>query len=69
MKEQMLLNEVARELNVKAYQISYAISSGSIDEPILRINNKRIFTKKDVSQIQKYFAAKKTAAQKEDNAK
>ncbi len=67
MKEQMLLNEVARELNVKAYQISYAISSGSLKEPILRINNKRIFTKRDVSQIQKHFAGKKSAAKKEDN--
>ena len=67
MKEQMLLNEVARELNVKAYQISYAISSGSLKEPTLRINNKRIFTIKDVNQIQKYFAGKMSAAKKEDN--
>ena len=66
MKEQMLLNEVAKELNVKAYQISYAISSGSLDEPTLRISNKRIFTKKDVAQIQKYFSAKKPV-KKEDN--
>lgn len=67
MKNQMLLNEVAKELNVKAYQISYAISSGSLDEPTLRIANKRIFTKKDVCQIQKYFAGKKLPVKKEDN--
>ncbi len=67
MKNQMLLNEVAKELNVKPYQISYAISSGTLDEPILRINNHRVFTKRDVIQIQKYFAGKKSA-KKEDNA-
>ena len=60
MKEQLLLNEVAKELgDVKAYQISYAISCGQIPEPTLRISNKRIFTRKDLDGIKKYFAARK----------
>lgn len=38
MSDQMLLNEVAKEIGVKAYQISYAISSGSIPETCNREN-------------------------------
>ena len=67
MKSQLLLNEVARSLSLPAHVISYAISSGKLREPELRINNHRVFTKEDVDQIQKYFAAKKSAAKKEDN--
>ena len=60
MKEQLLLNEVAKELgDVKAYQISYAISCGHIAEPALRISNKRVFSRDEVDLVRRYFAARK----------
>ena len=63
MKNQMLLNEVAKEVGVKPYQIAYRISCGELAEPQSRFNNHRIFTRKDVDQIRKYFAG--TEAKKE----
>ena len=65
MKDQMLLNEVAKVVGVKPYQIAYRITCGEIPEPKARFNNHRVFTRKDVDQIQKYFAGK--TAKKEAN--
>lgn len=61
MKTLWLLNEVARSLSLPAHRISYAISSGKIREPELRLNNKRIFAMEDVNRVKAFFAAKKEA--------
>ncbi len=55
MEKHMLLNDVAKLIGVKGYQINYAIVNGMIPEPKLRISNKRIFKKQDVDRIAKYF--------------
>ena len=68
MKDQMLLNEVAIELGLLPYQIAYELTCRRIPEPTQRINNKRIFTRKDVDGIKKYFAGK-AATKKEANGK
>ena len=47
-----LLNEVAKLVKRKPYQVSYLISIGAIPEPKLRINNKRVFTPEEVVQVQ-----------------
>ena len=60
-QQHFLLNEVARLVGVKAHKIHYALGNGYLDEPTERINNKRIFTTKDVSRIRDYFANKATA--------
>ena len=57
-QQQFILSEVAKLLDMKAHVIAYAISSGSLPEPSLRIFNKRIFTLADVERIRKYFANK-----------
>lgn len=67
MKEQFLLNEVAKQLSLPSHVLSYAISSGKLPEPVVRINNKRIFDKHDVERAKRYFAGRK--AKKEAHAK
>jgi DNA-binding transcriptional MerR regulator len=57
-KQHYLLNQVARLVGVKAHKIHYAISNGYLAEPVERINDKRIFTEKDVATIKAYFAGK-----------
>ena len=55
MKEHLLLNDVARLLGVKGYQISYALTNGLVEEPELRISNKRIFQQEDIERLAEYF--------------
>lgn len=59
-QEHYLLNEVAKAVGCKGYQIAYMIANGKIEEPKLRINNKRVFTLEDVAHIREVFKAKKT---------
>jgi DNA-binding transcriptional MerR regulator len=58
-KDHYLLSEVARAVSktvpCKPYQLSYLLTTGVIEEPKLRINNKRIFTAKDVDRIRGIF--------------
>lgn len=55
MKNMLLLNEVAALLCRRPYQIAYAISNGHVDEPQLRIGNRRIFQPTDVRRLAEYF--------------
>lgn len=54
-QKHFLLNEVAKQAGCRPYQIAYRITTGVFPEPALRINNKRVFTAKDVEQIRAYF--------------
>ena len=54
-KEHFLLREVAKRLGVKPYQIAYALSVGLVEEPELRISNKRIFREKDIERLARHF--------------
>ena len=65
-KNQFILSEVARIAGVKSHVVAYAISSGHLPEPCLRIAGKRIFSTKEVEAIKKYFASR---PQKEAHAK
>jgi hypothetical protein len=56
--EHLSLKDVASRMQVKPYQIVYAISVGLVPEPALRVGNKRVFQSKDVKRIAAYFAAK-----------
>ena len=55
MKKLFLLSEVARLLRMKPYQIAYAITSGAVQEPKLRIGNKRIFVDEDIRGLATHF--------------
>ncbi|HEX4144539.1 MAG TPA: MerR family transcriptional regulator [Pirellulales bacterium] len=50
------LKEIAAEVGVKAYRISYAISTGFLKEPAERITNRRMFSEADLQAAKKYFA-------------
>jgi DNA-binding transcriptional MerR regulator len=54
-KRHYLLKDVAKRLGVKPYQIAYALSVGLVEEPELRIANKRIFQEKDIERLAKHF--------------
>ena len=49
------LGEVAKLLRVKPYQIGYALSTGLVAEPALRIGSKRIFQTVDVQRLARHF--------------
>ena len=55
MKKLYLLNEVAKVLRKRPYQVAYAITSGSVKEPKLRISNKRIFLEEDIRRLAVHF--------------
>ncbi|QDV37716.1 hypothetical protein [Tautonia plasticadhaerens] len=51
----LLLNDVTRILRLKPHRIAYAIATGQIDEPALRIANKRVFAEEDVRRLAVHF--------------
>ena len=51
----LLLNDVARTLGLKAHQIAYALSTGQVAEPALRVANKRVFGEEDVQRLAAHF--------------
>lgn len=51
----LLLNDVARILGVKAHQIAYALATGQVAEPGLRVSNKRVFGEEDVRRLAAHF--------------
>src|SRR3954471_10376508 len=51
----LLLNDVARTLGLKAHQIAYALSTGQVAEPALRVANKRVFGEDDVRRLAAHF--------------
>jgi hypothetical protein len=55
MKNLLLLSEVARVLRKKPWQLVYAITSGAVPEPKLRIGNKRIFVDEDIRRLAAHF--------------
>ena len=54
-KKHFLLKDVAQMLKVKPYQIAYALSVGLVEEPKLRISNKRIFQEDDIQRLAAHF--------------
>ena len=54
-RQHYLLRDVAKRLGVKPYQIAYALSVGLVEEPELRIANKRIFQEKDIERLAAHF--------------
>jgi DNA-binding transcriptional MerR regulator len=54
-REHFLLKDVAKRLGVKPYQVAYALSVGLVEEPELRISNKRIFQERDIKRLAVHF--------------
>jgi hypothetical protein len=55
MKKLFLLSEVAGVLRKRPWQVAYAITSGMVPEPKLRISNKRIFVAEDIERLAAHF--------------
>ena len=55
MKKLFLLSEVAGVLRKKPWHVVYAITSGAVSEPKLRIGNKRIFVDQDIRRLASHF--------------
>ena len=53
--QHLLLNDVSRTLGLKAHQIAYALSTGQVAEPALRVANKRVFGEEDVRRLAAHF--------------
>ena len=60
-QQHYILHEVARAVGRKPYQIAYMISNGELDEPKLRIGNRRIFTHEEVARIKEIISARDRA--------
>jgi DNA-binding transcriptional MerR regulator len=56
-----LLGEAAEAVGVPGHRIAYAISNGTLPEPQLRINNHRIFSRKDIERMKTFFGERKEA--------
>ena len=60
MKNNMcLLREVAMILNIAPHRVNYALVSGAVPEPAIRLGNRRIFQTEDIERLQKHFQNKK----------
>ena len=46
-----LLSDVARLMRKRPHQITYAITSGLLPEPELRMGGRRVFQKQDIERI------------------
>ena len=49
------LRDVARDLQVMPYQIAYALTTGAVPEPALRVGNRRVFQPADVRRLAAHF--------------
>ena len=58
MTNQYLLNEAAKIVGVRGYQIAYALTQQYLEEPELRMGNQRLFTDADIERIRIYFKNK-----------
>lgn len=66
MKTIYSLSEAARLLGTQAYRIQYALVSGKVPEPQIRIAGKRCFQKCDVERLAELFDVELTELDEED---
>lgn len=53
-----LLNDVARLMNKRPHHITYAITSGLLPEPEMRMGGRRVFQEEDLRRIAQYFGVR-----------
>jgi len=53
-----LLSDVARLMRKRPHQITYAITSGLLPEPQMRIGGRRVFQDEDIQRIALYFGVR-----------
>lgn len=57
MSKNYSIKDVAAICGKKPFQVHYAISSGYLPEPVLRVANRRIFSEQELMLAKKYFAS------------
>jgi hypothetical protein len=62
--QHLLLGETAKLLGIKPYRLAYALSTGLVEEPKLRISNKRIFQQEDIQRLKTYLSTKEITMRK-----
>lgn len=60
-KELFLLREAAKRIGVRPHQLDYAVLSGFISPPALRLGTMRVWTEGDLQTAKRYFAKKQNA--------
>ena len=50
-KDLYLISEVAQRLDVPPHRVAYLLITRKIDEPKLRIGNRRMFTESDAKRV------------------
>lgn len=59
--------QVAKKLEIKAYRIGYAHSTGQLAEPAFRFLDKRVYTEEDVQRVAEHFGLELETEQEETN--
>ena len=67
-KELFLLREAAKRIGVRPHQLDYAVLSGFIPQPQLRLGTMRVWTADDLQTAKRYFINKQKST-KEDHDK
>lgn len=57
-KELFLLREAAKRIGVRPHQLDYAVLSGFIPQPQLRLGTMRVWTEGDLKTAKRYFTNK-----------
>lgn len=55
MKDLYSIGQVAQEIGVPAYKIKYVLDTLKVPAPTERFGTHRVFTKKDLERVRKYF--------------
>ena len=66
MKDRYSIGQVAQQIRVPTYQIRYAIENLKVAGPSEKFGNLRVFTKKDVERIRKYFEGKRPSRRSDE---
>jgi DNA-binding transcriptional MerR regulator len=64
MKDFLSIGQVAQETGIPTYKIKYALETLKIPAPTERFGHQRVFTRKDVDRVRKYFASQHSAVRK-----
>lgn len=68
MKDFMSIGQVAQITGIPTYKIKYALETLKIPAPTERFGHQRVFTRKDVERVRKYFVGQQSADRKEPGA-
>ena len=66
-KDLYLISEVAQRLDVPPHRVAYLLITRKIDEPKLRIGNRRMFTEADANRVADALGLTWASRRKEDH--